>query len=139
MSDKPGSKESTSTLKNISSILLIDDEPSVIFALRLLLEALGFKVQEFCQAEEAIASIKHGALYDLCICDLKMPKINGLQVLAETHAMAPSLPFILMSAHANPEEIQKAQKLGAFGFLAKPFTPEQLKEIVKRCEEAIPS
>lgn len=128
-------RKGSPNFKGIVSILLIDDEPSVIFALRLLLEALGFKVQEFCKAEEALTSIKHGAFYDLCICDLKMPKMNGLQVLEASRALAPNLPFILMSAHASTEEVDKALSLGAFGFLAKPFTPEQLMEIVKRCEE----
>lgn len=116
-------------------ILLIDDEPSVLFALKLLLEALGFAVHDYNQPEEAIGFIKNNNLPDLCICDLKMPKMNGLQVLAEVMNIAPSLPFVLMSAHANLEEVQKAEQLGARGFLAKPFTPEQLKKLVQDLQE----
>jgi CheY-like chemotaxis protein len=111
-------------------ILLIDDEKSVLFALKLLLDALGYEVTDFCFAEEALMSLSSKQDYDLCICDLKMPKLNGIQVLEKAKSMAPSLPFVLMSAHAQNDEIEQAKNLGAHGFLAKPFTPEQLKAVV---------
>lgn len=111
-------------------ILLIDDEPSVLFALRLLLEALGFKVHAHGVPSEAIEALKSGLLPDLIICDLRMPKLNGIGVLTETKSFRPEIPFILMSAHASTEEVNSAKELGAFGFLAKPFSPEDLNALV---------
>lgn len=118
----------------LQRILLIDDEPSVLFALKLLLEALRFSVTEFATPVEALSQLQQNARFDLCICDLKMPKMNGIRVLEETRRICPELPFVLMSAHANAEDIARAMSLGAVGFLAKPFTPEQIKDIVSKID-----
>ena len=113
------------------SIILIDDEASVLFALKLLLQALGYEISDYNSPVEALDYLRSTDVkHDLCICDLKMPKFNGLEVLTETKKISNSLPFILMSAHATPEEINKAKELGASGFLAKPFSPEQLKAML---------
>lgn len=116
----------------IKEIVLIDDEPSVLFALKLLLQALGFSVQDFNGPAEAIQYLEGTKPIDLCLCDLKMPKINGLGVLQEARKHRPNLAFVLMSAHASTEEIDRAQELGATGFLSKPFTPEDLKQLVEK-------
>ncbi|MBN8549260.1 MAG: response regulator [Deltaproteobacteria bacterium] len=116
----------------IQEIVLVDDEPSVLFALKLLLQALGFSVQDFNGPLEAIQYFASSSRIDLCLCDLKMPKMNGLGVLEEVRKHRPSLPFVLMSAHASTEEIDRAQELGATGFLSKPFTPEDLKQLVEK-------
>lgn len=117
---------------SIKEIVLVDDEPSVLFALKLLLQALGFSVKDFNGPAEAIQYFAGASPVDLCLCDLKMPKINGLGVLQEVRKSRPSLPFVLMSAHASTEEIDRAQELGATGFLSKPFTPEDLKQLVEK-------
>lgn len=111
-------------------ILLVDDEPSVLFALKLLLEALGYKPHDFSIATAALDFLKGGNDCDLFICDLKMPRMNGLEVLAAVKMIRADLPFVLMSAHATSGEVDMAKQLGAIGFLAKPFTPEQLNEVV---------
>ena len=116
----------------VKEIVLVDDEPSVLFALKLLLQALGFSVQDFNGPEEAIRYLEGTKQIDLCLCDLKMPKVNGLGVLQEARKFRPALPFVLMSAHASTEEIDRAQELGATGFLSKPFTPEDLKQLVEK-------
>ena len=108
-------------------ITLIDDEPSVLFALKLLLEALGFAISDFSDSELALAHLSTPDVADVCLCDLRMPKRNGLQVLEEVKKRAPQVPFILMSAHATDAELQKAKLLGANGVLTKPFTPDDLQ------------
>ena len=123
---------------SIKEIVLIDDEPSVLFALKLLLQALGFSVQDFNGPLEAIQYFEGSNQIDLCLCDLKMPKLNGLGVLQEVRKSRPTLPFVLMSAHASTEEIGRAQELGATGFLSKPFTPEDLKQLVEKVAAANP-
>lgn len=120
----------------IKEIVLLDDEGSVLFALKLLLEALGFNVHDFQDPDAALAYVSSGKIADLFLCDLKMPKMNGLEVLKLVRESAPSLAFVLMSAHAGRDEIDSAQALGAAGFLAKPFTPDQLKQMVAELSPA---
>ena len=124
--------------KGVKRILLLDDEKSVLFALKLLLEAIGYSVTDFCSPEEAIEFLRGNDTPQLIICDLRMPKLNGIDVLRETKSIRPGLPFVLMSAHAGTDEVNEAKALGAFGFLAKPFTPDQLNELVARIDESSP-
>lgn len=121
----------------IRDIVLVDDEPSVLFALKLLLQALGFSIRDFNSPPEAVLYLQGSERIDLCLCDLKMPKMNGLAVLQEVRKARPTLPFVLMSAHASTEEIDRSQELGATGFLSKPFTPEELKQLVERIGKGI--
>ena len=111
-------------------ILLVDDENSVMFALKLLLGALGFQVDGFTCPEEALSYVKDNWECDLCICDLRMPGLSGLQVLEQMKKVRPDLLFVLMSAHAGDEEMEKAQALGADGFLSKPFSPDDLHLLI---------
>ena len=120
----------------IHRVILIDDEKSVLHALKLLLEALGYTVREFSDPESAITYVSDSPEADVILCDLRMPKLTGLEVLAKCKAANPELPFVLMSGHAGDDEIETATRLGAFGFLAKPFTPDQLAEVVARLEDA---
>jgi CheY-like chemotaxis protein len=110
-------------------ILLLDDEASVLFALKLLLQALGFKVTDFSDPSKALACVadpSQSRELDVIISDLRMPGMNGIEVLKQVQQLRPELPFLLMSAHAQQEDIERAKALGAIGFLAKPFSPEEL-------------
>jgi len=122
----------------IREILLLDDDTSVLLALKLLLKALGFSVTEFSSPREAIECLKRKERkFDLFLCDLKMPELSGLMVLESAQKIRPELPFVLMSAHAGNNEISKAKEAGACGFLAKPFSPAQLHETVAKAKEWI--
>ena len=121
----------------IKSIILIDDETSVLFALKLLLGALGFEVKDYSDPVLASDSFAADTTSQLILCDLRMPKIDGLGVLGKARELRPDIPFVLMSAHAGHDEINKAKKMGAFGFLAKPFTPDQLRELIAKVEETM--
>ena len=114
-------------------ILLLDDEPSVLLALKLLLQALGFRVSDFCEVEAALKFLSDGQACDLFICDLRMPRYDGLTVLEQSKRIRPGLPFVLMSGLADDEESAKARRKGASGFLAKPFKPEEVKALVQQC------
>lgn len=112
------------------NIILCDDEKGVANALTLLLQALGHAVQGYTNPQLAIDAAKEATDTDLFICDLRMPEQNGLEVLAQIRLIRPFLPFILMSAHAQEEEIAEANLLGANAFLAKPFTPDEFQAAV---------
>lgn len=108
-------------------VLLVDDEPGVLLALKLVLETLGFKIHEFQAPESALEYLRTGQACDLIICDYRMPGISGLGVLQQTMKLRPALPFLLMSGHATKAEVNEALTQGAMGFLAKPFSMDQLK------------
>ena len=111
-------------------IMLVDDEPTVLTALRLLLDALGYAVEAFPGGQQALAALRAGSAPDLVICDLKMPELNGIQVLEQVHAHSPRIALALMSAHALPDDVERAKRVGVQGFLAKPFTPEELRALI---------
>lgn len=114
-------------------IYLVDDEPSVLFALRLLLETLNFKVSDFAQPSDALVALaERGAECDLFLCDLRMPRMPGTEVLTAALKIRPEINFILMSAHATQREVQDALRAGAKGFLAKPFSVDQLKSTIAK-------
>lgn len=112
-----------------TSIILVDDEPSVLNALTLLLEALSYRVTSFSSGQEAVLYLATGGKADMFLCDLKMPGMNGMDTLKQTVEVAPNVPFILISAHATPKEVQEAFAIGARGFLGKPFSPDELQTL----------
>ncbi|RIL03528.1 MAG: hypothetical protein DCC75_12860 [Proteobacteria bacterium] len=124
------SETSTQSDKQARKVVLLDDESSVVFALRLLLETLGYSVADFVSPHDAIKYLEDGNNCDLFLCDLRMPEMNGIQVLQACAKMRPEIAFVLMSAHANSEEIATAKALGARGFIAKPFEPEELQKFL---------
>jgi len=111
-------------------IVLVDDETSVLFALKLLLQAIGFHVTDFSDSTAALKFLSDGGECDIVICDLRMPLMSGIKVLEQSKLVRPCLPFLLMSGHATDEEAENARLKGAAGFLAKPFRPEEVKELI---------
>jgi CheY-like chemotaxis protein len=111
-------------------IVLIDDEPSVLLALKLLLGAFGYEVREFAQSQAAVTYLTDGGACDLVLSDLRMPDPDGMGVLEIVKTDRPELPFILISGHATAEDVKRAETLGVNGFLGKPFTPEQLQRVL---------
>ena len=111
-------------------ILLIDDEPGVLRALELLLQAIGHQSKTFSNPAEAVDSLQLDADFDLVLCDLRMEPLNGFEVLKRIHSAHPALPLVLISAHATDKDVDHAKALGAIGFLAKPFQPIQFEQLV---------
>ncbi len=115
------------------SVLIIDDEPSVLNALTLLLKAIGYEARGLNNPQEALQLLRspEASQIDLILCDLRMPELNGFEVLKEVRNLHPDLLFVLISAHADEDDVQKALGLGANGFLGKPFSPDEFHELYK--------
>ncbi len=101
------------------NILVIDDEKAIRRTLNEILTFEGFTVEEAADGAEAIKKIKENN-YDCILCDIKMPKMDGLEVLEQTKAHNPDIPFIVISGHGNIETAVDAVKKGAFDFISKP-------------------
>ena len=100
-------------------ILTIDDEKAIRFALKDILELEGYQVD---QAEDGPTGLDLliQQKYDVVLCDIKMPRMDGLEVLERAQKIAPDAAFIMLSAHGNIELAVEATKKGAFDFLPKP-------------------
>jgi DNA-binding NtrC family response regulator len=101
------------------SILVIDDERAIRSSLKDILSFEGYTVDEAADGMEGLRKITAGN-YDCVICDIKMPKIDGIEVLEKVMAEKPDTPIIIISGHANIETAVEAVKKGAFDFIAKP-------------------
>ena len=101
------------------TIALVDDENSIRTSVSLALETDGFQVDAFNNGVEALEALesKH---YDLGLFDIKMPKMDGIEVLQEANSLDLNVPFIMLTGHGNIETAVGAMKLGAYDFIPKP-------------------
>ena len=103
----------------MSKILIIDDEKNIRKTLREILEYEKFKVDEAIDGTEGLSLIKKEK-YDLILCDIKMPKMDGIEVLEKIIEQGSDTPVVMISGHGNIETAVEAVKKGAFDFISKP-------------------
>lgn len=108
-----------------TKIILIDDEEALRTAVKRILELEGFLVQTACNGTDGIALATQGD-FDLALIDLKMPDINGIDVLKEVRRQRPNTICYIATAYASYETAIEATKLGADGYILKPFSPDEL-------------
>ena len=118
----------TSTPSN--RIVLIDDEPGVLKALTLLLQAMGCQVMAFAAPQEALTYLKAGIDADLILSDQRMPGMTGSELFSMLRASAVRTPFILMSGHADQSDMGQLLESPNTAFLSKPFTPTSLQAAI---------
>ncbi len=103
----------------MAKILIVDDEKSIRYTLREILEFEKYKVDEAKDGEEALEMFVNNE-YDVVLCDVKMPKMNGLELLEKAMEYGKTTQFIMISAHANIDIAIEATKKGAYDFIPKP-------------------
>jgi len=106
-------------------ILVVDDEKEILVSCRKILERAGYEVSTATEALEALNLLK-ASRFDLFFVDLKMPGLSGMDALTLARTIDPSLMIVMFTAYARLETAVEAVKRGAFDYLAKPFTSEQL-------------
>jgi DNA-binding NtrC family response regulator len=100
-------------------ILVIDDEKAIRKTLTEILLFEGYKVEEAADGEEGLKKFKEKT-FDLVLCDIKMPKLDGIDFLQKAGEVNPDVPVIMISGHGNIETAVEAVKKGAFDFISKP-------------------
>jgi len=105
----------------MSKILIIEDEDSIRRVLVKIIknENASFEVDEAVDGLEGFDKIENSD-YDLVLCDIKMPKMDGIEVLEKVHSFKPEIPFIMISGHGELETAVQAMRLGAFDYISKP-------------------
>jgi len=103
----------------MAKILIIDDEKSIRSTLREILEYEKYQVEEAEDGEQGL-ELLGGNDFDAVLCDIKMPKMDGIEVLEKAHTTGKETPFIMISAHGTIETAVEATKKGAYDFIQKP-------------------
>ncbi|HVA41016.1 MAG TPA: response regulator, partial [Candidatus Binataceae bacterium] len=112
-------------------ILIVDDEPDMTDTCRRILGPAGYQCLISNRAQEAL-SLLGSERPDLLLTDLRMPEMDGMEMLRRAREIDPRMPVVLLTAHATLESAVAAVKAGAFDYLAKPFSIDQLKVAVER-------
>ena len=126
MSDQP--------TEHKDGILVIDDDPTVRDALKLVFESKGYDVE---LAENGGDGIKTAAarLFRVAIIDLFLPDMSGLQAIKVIRAQQPEMPIVLITGNGTPQAFADARRLGVVGLLAKPFSPDDILQLICRALE----
>src|ERR1700730_6971163 len=117
-----------------ASMLIVDDEPSILEFLAMLFESEGFAVEPTRSATEAQRALASKS-YDLVLCDILMPDGNGLDLLKEIKGTSPNTAVVMMTAYTSTKSAIEAMKLGAYDYVSKPFDVEELKILVQKALE----
>ena len=116
-------------MNNKSKILVVDDEKNIQFVITKCLEEAQYSVVPVSDGESALEAIEKES-FALVILDIKLPDIDGLQVLQKIKELLPEQRVMMITAHGTIETAVEAMKRGAVDYLQKPFTPEDLRVAV---------
>jgi two-component system chemotaxis response regulator CheY len=119
-------------------VLVVDDEPDVRTVVRLTLEKAGYDVLEAEDGEKAIEAINAGEnrlVLDVVICDIRMPKINGVEAIAYFQREYPHVPLLVLTAFPNTDMAVSFMGQGVVEYLVKPVEAERLKAAVAKAME----
>ncbi|MBP1626211.1 MAG: two component, sigma54 specific, transcriptional regulator, Fis family [Holophagaceae bacterium] len=118
-------------MANPLRVLVVDDDPGMRDGMALSLKRAGFVCEQARSGEDALRMTRPGA-FDAVITDLRMTGMDGLQLTARLKALDPGIPVLLVTAFGSLDTAREAMRLGAFDYLSKPFSPDELVQAVKK-------
>jgi len=118
----------------IQNILIVDDEPLIRKFLVETLQRMGFAVQDVSDGAQALRKIK-AETFDLILTDIKMPGLTGMELLRKVREESPESVVVMMTAYATVESAVEAMKMGAFDYIIKPFSPDQIEMVTRKAAE----
>jgi CheY-like chemotaxis protein len=113
------------------SVLIVDDEKNIRLTLSRALEGLGLQSETVVNGEEALSRLQERA-FDLVLLDLRMPGMDGMEVLRRVRTLRPDTRIVIITAYGTVESAVEAMKLGAADFIQKPFAPAEVRDLVRR-------
>lgn len=116
------------------TVLFVDDEAAMRTAVSQWLTLANFSVQACNSGPQALARL-HADFDGLLVTDLKMPGMDGMELLQQALALDPDLPVVVITGHGGVEKAVEAMRLGAYDFIEKPFEPERFVEVLRRAAE----
>lgn len=121
-------------MKTPPSILLIEDDTNIATGLRKVMQKDGYEVTFITRGDEGLTAALQGE-FDVVITDLRLPGLDGLQLVRELHQTKPKLPIVLITAHGTTETAIEATKWGAFDYILKPFEVDELLDVIGKALE----
>jgi DNA-binding NtrC family response regulator len=115
----------------VFKVLIIDDEPSVGDALKLVLEEKGYQIVLVNNGRDGL-EMSRKQQFAFAIVDLYLADAYGLDLIKEIHERQPQLPMLLITGHGSPEVFAEARRLGAVGALSKPFQPAEILTLIAK-------
>jgi DNA-binding response OmpR family regulator len=115
-------------MTSASRILIVEDEPNIRLVFRTALEAAGYHVNEAPDGESALARLSAEPA-DLVFLDLRMPGIDGVEMLRRLRDSGSDTPVVIVTAYGDVPNAVQAMKLGAIDFVSKPLSPDSLRQI----------
>src|SRR5262249_36035424 len=122
------------TLYAMRRVLIADDEESIRHVLTELLDERGYEVRAVADGEEAMRELTSRD-YDALVTDVRMPKMNGLDLVRAAQTASPETTIIVMSAYGSHDLAIEAMKAGAYDYLGKPFRPDEVLLVLRKAEE----
>ncbi|RPH33801.1 response regulator, partial [bacterium] len=116
----------------IARILAVDDEPVILDSFRKILVVAGYAIDTLESGREALGLVQKNK-YDFVFTDLKMPEMDGLDVVKGVKHFSPETDVIVITGYATVESAVDAMKYGAMDYVQKPFTEDELVEFTKKC------
>src|ERR1700691_3564348 len=120
-------------MNSLAKILLVEDDSAIVTTLRRVLADEGYEVAVEKNGDAGLTRAKADA-FDVVVTDLKLPGLNGLELVRELHASRPRLPILMMTAHGTTETAIEATQSGAYDYLLKPF---EIPELLLLVEQAV--
>ena len=117
-------------------VLVLDDEPIVGKRPQPALAKVGCDVEVFDAPRPALERIE-GKRFDVVVTDIRMEEIDGIEVLEKVLARWPETRVIMITGYATVEVAREAMAKGAFDFIAKPFKPQELRDVIAKAAEAL--
>ncbi|MDO8836453.1 MAG: response regulator, partial [Vicinamibacterales bacterium] len=121
-------------MTTMATVLLIDDDASLRRVTEYNLKDDGYAVITASDGREGLERFRAERV-DLVLSDVRMPELDGMDLLPQLKAMQPDLPVIMLTAHGTIAAAVEAMQLGAFDYLTKPFTRDQLRASVRKALE----
>ena len=118
--------------KHVPTVLVVDDEPSMLRYMKTMLELEQFQVETASNGLECIERLEQGPLPDLIFLDVLMPEMDGLQTLERIQEEKPDAKVVMLSCVTDTPKVVQAMRLGAQDYLAKPFEKDALDTVLKR-------
>lgn len=118
-----------------AKLLFIDDEDIVLKSCRRIFAGGGYEIDTAASGEQGLA-MALAANYDVVVTDLKMPGMNGIEVLKTLRKERPEMVVVVFTGYANVETAREALKNGAFDYIPKPFTPDEITDVIQNALQA---
>jgi two-component system chemotaxis response regulator CheY len=116
----------------VKKVLVIDDSETVREQVRQTLSGAGYEIVEAIDGVDGLEKLRETKDVALALCDVNMPRMTGLEMVAELHRTGISIPIVMLTSEGQPSLIRRARDAGAKGWIVKPFKPELLLEAMNK-------